>query len=96
MNPPPLLLRSTIFMDLLGESPIGAWATLDDCPEPRRSGDVTANVDANGVAGEPFPSDLEAAVGPGPTSWEQGRVVAAGKDAPQEIKRFRASPEKVS
>jgi hypothetical protein len=27
------MLRSTIFMDLLGESPIGAWATFD-CPLP--------------------------------------------------------------
>jgi hypothetical protein len=31
MNEPAVLcvLRSTIFMDLLGESPIGAWATWD-------------------------------------------------------------------
>jgi hypothetical protein len=70
MNPLPLLLRSTIFMDLCGESPIGAWATRDDCPEPRRSGDVTANVDANGSASEPFTLDLEVVVRPGPTSWE--------------------------
>jgi hypothetical protein len=62
----------------------------------RRSGDVTANVDANGVGSEPFPSDLEATARPGSTDREQGRVVALGKDAPQEIKRFRASPEKVS
>src|SRR5262249_12677010 len=56
MNPPSPWLRSTIFMDLRGESPIGAWATHDDCPQLRRSGDVTASTDVNGE--QPFDSTV--------------------------------------
>src|ERR671922_485128 len=55
MNPPPFWLRSTIFMDLLGESPIGAWATFNDCLFCRRSSDVTVRVDVDSSRSELFP-----------------------------------------
>jgi hypothetical protein len=47
MNPPLFLLRSTIFMDLPGESRIGAWATFDDCLMVEDQRKRAATVDVN-------------------------------------------------
>ncbi len=93
-EPAALLLRSTIFMDLRGESPIGAWATPDDCPEPSKSKQPDRKHGQGRQTVKPFTAP-RASEQPTPGQPRSGTRGATGKDAPQEIKEISGVPGEV-